>query len=107
VERHCTLANDARELLGRLGYKNVTVIIGDGSLGFAAGAPYDAILVSAAAAEVPPMLVAQLAEAGRMVIPVGPPDAQQLQLIRLRNGQPQTTLRELCRFVPLVSGIPS
>jgi protein-L-isoaspartate(D-aspartate) O-methyltransferase len=107
VERHCTLANDARELLGRLGYKNVTVIIGDGSLGFAAGAPYDAILVSAAAAEVPPMLVAQLAEAGRMVMPVGPPDAQQLQLIRLRNGQPQTTLRELCRFVPLVSGIPS
>jgi len=46
---------------------------------------------------------AQLAEAGRMIIPVGSPDSQQLQLIRMENGQPRITLRELCRFVPLIS----
>lgn len=103
IERHAALADEARELLARLGYTNVKVMVGDGSLGFLADAPYDAILVSAAAASVPPALVAQMAEGGRTVIPVGSADAQQLQLIHMRNGQPHTTLRELCRFVPLVS----
>jgi protein-L-isoaspartate(D-aspartate) O-methyltransferase len=105
IERHATLASAATELLSWLGYPNVTVIAGDGREGYAAGAPYDAILVSAAATEVPAKLVEQLAEGGRMVIPVGPADAQQLQLIHIRDGQPHTTLRELCRFVPLLSGI--
>jgi protein-L-isoaspartate(D-aspartate) O-methyltransferase len=104
VERHSVLADVAREVLSRLGYTNVRVIAGDGSQGFPESAPYDAILVSAAAAEVPLALLEQLAEGGRMIIPVGPADSQQLQLIRMHNGQPQTTLRELCRFVPLVSG---
>src|ERR1700693_5053751 len=81
VERHAALADTARELLGRLGYTNVRVIVGDGSQGFAEAARYDAIIVSAAAAEVPPALVEQLAEGGRMIIPVGPADSQQLQLI--------------------------
>ena len=103
VERHAVLADAARELLGRLGYTNVKVIVGDGSQGFAEAAPYDAIIVSAAAAEVPPALVEQLAKGGRMMIPVGPADSQQLQLIRMENGQPRTSLHELCRFVPLVS----
>jgi protein-L-isoaspartate(D-aspartate) O-methyltransferase len=103
VERHAVLADGARELLGRHGYSNVKVIAGDGSLGFPEDAPYDAIVVSAAAAELPQALVAQLAEGGRMIIPVGPPDSQQLQLIRMHHGQPEITLRELCRFVPLVS----
>ena len=103
VERHAVLADAARELLGRLGYTNVKVIVGDGSKGFAEATPYDAIIVSAAAAEVPPALVEQLAEGGRMMIPVGPADSQQLQLIRMENGQPRTSLHELCRFVPLVS----
>jgi len=107
VERHSALADAARELLGRMGYANVRVIVGDGSQGFAEGAPYDAIIVSAAAAEVPLALLEQLAEAGRMIIPVGPGDSQQLQLIRMENGQPRTALRELCRFVPLVSGLGS
>ncbi len=53
----------------------------------------------------PPALVAQLAEGGRMIIPVGAADSQQLQLIRMENGQPRITLRELCRFVPLISGM--
>jgi len=105
VERHATLAEAAKTLLARMGYANVNVMVGDGSRGYAPGAPYDAILVSAAAAEVPPKLIAQLAEGGRMVIPVGPADTQQLQLIKMRNGQPHNTLRELCRFVPLVSDV--
>jgi protein-L-isoaspartate(D-aspartate) O-methyltransferase len=81
----------------------VKVIVGDGSKGFAEAAPYDAIIVSAAAAEVPPALLEQLAEGCRMIIPVGSADSQQLQLIRMENGQPQISFHELCRFVPLVS----
>jgi protein-L-isoaspartate(D-aspartate) O-methyltransferase len=103
VERYADLANAARELLGRLGYSNVKVIVGDGSKGFAEAAPYDAIIVSAAAGEVPPALLEQLAEGCRMIIPVGSADSQQLQLIRMENGQPQISFHELCRFVPLVS----
>jgi protein-L-isoaspartate(D-aspartate) O-methyltransferase len=67
-------------------------------------APYDAVIVSAAAAEVPGALLEQLAEGGRLIIPIGTTDSQQLQLIRMENGEPRTSLRELCRFVPLVSG---
>ncbi len=104
VERHAALADGARDLLVRMGHANVRVILGDGGQGFAEGAPYDAIVVSAAAAEVPPALLAQMAESARMIIPVGPPDSQQLQLICMENGQPRITLRELCRFVPLVTG---
>jgi protein-L-isoaspartate(D-aspartate) O-methyltransferase len=104
MERHAALADEARELLARLGYKNVSVIAGDGSRGLPERAPYHVILVSAAAHEVPPALLAQLAEGGRMILPVGPAESQQLQLIQIRNGQPQVTLRELCRFVPLIAG---
>jgi protein-L-isoaspartate(D-aspartate) O-methyltransferase len=104
VERHAVLADPARKLLACLGYTNVKVIVGDGSQGFAEAAPYDAIIVSAAAFDVPPALVAQLTEGGRMVIPVGTPDSQQLHLIRIENGQPRIALRDLCRFVPLISG---
>lgn len=107
VERHQALADGAQQLLDRLGYRNVRVIRGDGSRGFAQGAPYDAVMVSAAAPRVPPELIEQLAEGGRLIIPVGWDDAQQLQLIVKRDGQPRTMLRELCRFVPLVSDNPS
>lgn len=103
IERHASLAARARELLARMGLTNVDVIVGDGSRGFPESAPYDAIIVSAAAPELPPELVEQLTEGGRMIIPVGSGDAQQLQLIQMRDGQPRTMLRELCRFVPLVS----
>ncbi len=104
MERHGELADSARDVLARRGYTNVSVIVGDGSQGFGECSPYDAIIVSAAAPELPRALLAQLAEGGRMIIPVGPADSQQLQLIRMENGQPRITLRELCRFVPLVSG---
>ena len=103
IERHASLAERARGALERLGYRNVTVIVGDGSRGYEPTAPYDAILVSAAAAAVPAPLLTQLAEGGRMVIPVGPAEAQQLQLIRRENGRIHITLREACRFVPLIS----
>jgi protein-L-isoaspartate(D-aspartate) O-methyltransferase len=104
VERHAALADQARELLARMAYRNVKVIEGDGTQGFRERAPYNAILVSAAASEVPAALLAQLVEGGRMIIPVGSADSQQLQLIQMQDGQPRIALRELCRFVPLVSG---
>jgi len=104
IERRASLANEARDVLSRLGYTNVKVIVGDGSHGFVECSPYDVIIVSAAAPEVPPALVLQLAEGGRMIIPVGQPDSQQLQLIKMRKGEAQIVMREPCRFVPLVSG---
>jgi len=103
VERHAGLAREASAVLARLGYANVTINVSDGTQGFAEHAPYDEIVVSAAAPEVPVPLLAQLAEGGRMIIPVGIEDSQQLQLIEKREGQPRTSLRDLCRFVPLVS----
>jgi len=106
VERHRALADSAREVLSSLGYQNVRVIVGDGSRGFAEAAPYNAIMVSAAAPQVPQEFLEQLAEGGRLIIPVGWEDSQQLQLIEKRNGQLRTSLRELCRFVPLISDKP-
>jgi protein-L-isoaspartate(D-aspartate) O-methyltransferase len=107
IERHSVLAVQARELLFRLGCRNALVVVGDGSQGYARCAPFDAILVSAAAREVPPALLAQLSSRGRMIIPVGAEDSQQLLLIQMQDGQPRTTWRELCRFVPLVSNVES
>jgi protein-L-isoaspartate(D-aspartate) O-methyltransferase len=96
------LAASARERLARLGYVNVRLQVGDGSTGLAAMAPFDAILVSAAAPSVPPPLVDQLAEGGRLVIPVGNSDHQ--QLLKIVKSQGRIIERELfaCRFVPLV-----
>jgi protein-L-isoaspartate(D-aspartate) O-methyltransferase len=104
MERHAALANSARTVLATMGYRNARIVTGDGSRGFAEAAPYNAILVSAAAPELPRELVSQLAEGGRMIVPVGQTDAQQLQFIQMTDGKPGITLRELCRFVPLVAG---
>jgi protein-L-isoaspartate(D-aspartate) O-methyltransferase len=104
IERHPALAAEAQRVLTTLGYTNVEIVLGDGTAGLPAHAPYDAILVSAASSELPPALISQLREGGRMIIPVGPADSQQLQLIRMQNGHPQISLREACRFVPLISG---
>jgi len=103
IERHAALAVMAEERLRRLGFTNVEIRVGDGSLGWSEYAPFDAILVSAAAAEVPQALFDQLAEGGRMIVPVGPATSQELRLIRKIGGQPEVTLLEGCRFVPLVS----
>jgi protein-L-isoaspartate(D-aspartate) O-methyltransferase len=104
IERHAVLAERAKAIISQLGYGNVSIITGDGSRGFSQGAPYDAIVVSAAAAQLPRELVDELVEGGRMIIPVGRDDAQQLQLIEKRGGEVHIRNRELCRFVPLVSG---
>jgi protein-L-isoaspartate(D-aspartate) O-methyltransferase len=106
IERHPALAENARQLLTALGYTNVRVFTGDGTLGLPAIAPFDAIMVSAAAADMPLALIAQLREAGRMIIPVGTDDSQQLQFIRIIGGRPVISLHELVRFVPLISNAP-
>jgi protein-L-isoaspartate(D-aspartate) O-methyltransferase len=102
IERHAALAEGARKLLVTLGYTSVHVVTGDGALGLTSCAPFDAIMVSAAPPEVPPALLSQLREGGRMIIPVGLLDSQQLQFIRIVNGQAVSSLREPVRFVPLV-----
>jgi protein-L-isoaspartate(D-aspartate) O-methyltransferase len=104
MERHAELARQATGTLSRLGLVNVSVIAADGSRGLAEHAPYDAIVVAAAAAEVPPALFEQLREGGRMIIPVGPPESQELEFVRKVQGKALTTVMEGCRFVPLISG---
>jgi len=104
IERHADLAAAAHATVARLGYSNVKIRVGDGSQGWPEYAPFNAILVSAAAFEVPPLLFAQLGEGGRMVVPVGPPASQELQLIQKVNGQSEVQFLEGCRFVPLVEG---
>jgi protein-L-isoaspartate(D-aspartate) O-methyltransferase len=102
IERHPALADSARRILASFGYTNVKIFAGDGTLGLPAIAPFDAILVSAAASTIPPALFAQLSNDGRMVIPVGAEDSQQLQLIQMINGRPVISPHEMVRFVPLV-----
>lgn len=102
IERHAPLADAARATLSRLGYTNVMVAVGDGSKGLPQHAPYDAIAVSAAAPRIPSALLEQLREGGRMVVPVGPSDAQALQLVRKEKGSPVVATLEGCRFVPLI-----
>jgi protein-L-isoaspartate(D-aspartate) O-methyltransferase len=102
VERHPQLAREAEAILSRLGYRNVTVLVGDGSQGLPQHAPFDAIVVSAAASQIPAPLFDQLGEGGRMIIPVGPSEAQELQLIQKREGKPLITVLDGCRFVPLI-----
>jgi protein-L-isoaspartate(D-aspartate) O-methyltransferase len=102
VERYASLARAAQATLARLGFNNVEVLVGDGSRGLPDHAPFDAIVVSAAAPQIPPPLFEQLREGGRMVIPVGPAHAQELQLVRKHEGQPVVTSMEGCRFVPLI-----
>ena len=103
VERHPSLAERAAETLAALGAGNVHVVEGDGTLGWPEHAPYDAIVVAAGGERIPEALTEQLAEGGRLVIPVGPaPDFQQLvRLTRRGAGLERETLADV-RFVPLV-----
>ena len=100
--RHAALGDRARNLLSALGYTNVRVFTGDGTLGLPACAPFDAIIVSAAALHVPQSLLSQLRDGGRMILPVGSPDSQQLQFIRMQSGEPIISLGDPVRFVPLI-----
>jgi protein-L-isoaspartate(D-aspartate) O-methyltransferase len=102
IERYAVLADRARAILKMLDYRNLHVIVGDGSIGYPAAASYDRIVASAAAPVIPPALIEQLAEGGRMVIPVGPPHTQQLQLVRKMDGETNVTMLDPCRFVPMI-----
>lgn len=106
IEREPALAEHASETLRRLGFDNVVVAVGDGTLGWPADAPYDVILVAAAAQGVPPALIEQLAEDGRLVIPVVySADAPQDLRVYLRHGD-DVRYRSLfpVLFVPLRPG---
>jgi protein-L-isoaspartate(D-aspartate) O-methyltransferase len=102
VEAQPALAASARERLQRLGYASVRVEEGDGSVGWPSEAPYGAILVTAAAPSIPPPLVEQLAYGGRLVIPVGGSENQELLRITKRTGEVSQESLYACRFVPLV-----
>ena len=103
VEVRPELARSAAERLARLSYGNVHVHCGDGSMGFKEFAPYDAILLAAAAPQLPQPLLEQLnEETGRLIAPIGQEDRQQLFLVKRRGSTYTTEHREGCRFVPLI-----
>ena len=104
IERQPELASLARERLARLGYAKVEIVEADGSIGWAEGAPYDAILVAASGSHVPRPLTEQLAPGGRLVMPVGEPGAVQrlVEVARARDGSLQQSELGAVRFVPLV-----
>lgn len=101
IERYDTLSAGARERLERLGCANVVCLVGDGSQGYPPAAPYDGILVTAGAPRVPQALTNQLAEGGRLVIPVGDIASQELLLVQKRGSQLSQQTINYCRFVPL------
>jgi protein-L-isoaspartate(D-aspartate) O-methyltransferase len=105
IERYRTLARAARERLTALGYDNVEVRVGDGLVGVPERAPYDRIIVTAAAEAIPDALVAQLTEGGVMVLPLGPHDGVQ-RLVKLVKEAAGNRIEELIgvRFVPLLPG---
>lgn len=107
IERHPELADGARDLLRRLGYTNVTVVTGDGTLGWPDTAPYDAIVVAAAAPRVPAPWLEQLAAGGRLVAPIGTPGfGQKLQRITVGpDGALQTEDLGGVTFVPLIGAL--
>lgn len=103
VERHPNLVENARCVLERLGYKNASLVAADGSVGLPEHAPYDVIIVAAAAPRVPPALLEQLATGGRLILPVGDWQSQVLHLARkIEGGAITLSLLEGCRFVPLI-----
>ena len=104
IERHAELSRQAERRLLQLGYHNVFLRVGDGSLGWPEEAPFDRIIVTAAAGECPPALWDQLVEGGVLVGPFGPAWEQALYEVHKIAGQPQSKLLTGCRFVPLISG---
>ncbi|MEX2316067.1 MAG: protein-L-isoaspartate(D-aspartate) O-methyltransferase [Pirellulales bacterium] len=102
VERIEQLSAQAREVLDRLGYRNIEFYVGDGTLGWLARAPYDGIIVTAAAPKIPTPLYEQLTEGGRMVIPVGDEAAQTLLVVERHDPEPFVREACGCRFVKLI-----
>ena len=106
VERHQKLKNKAQELLTRNGFRNVTNILGDGTLGIESQAPFDRIILTAAAEDIPQILLKQLRVGGIMVLPIGLPQSDQT-LIKLEKTSSKIIFDEIAkvRFLPLVEGI--
>jgi protein-L-isoaspartate(D-aspartate) O-methyltransferase len=102
VERYESLSRAARETLAELGLANVELFVGDGSRGFPERAPYEAIAVHATAPAAPPALVDQLAEGGRLVVPIAMREADMLTVLRRRGEELEAKAIGPCRFVPLI-----
>lgn len=102
IEKNANLAREAGERLRSLGYKNVRVRVGDGTLGWPEEAPFDGIIVTAGAPSIPQPLLEQLADGGRLVIPVGSTGMQMLTLVRRKGNRFETSEEGSCIFVPLV-----
>jgi protein-L-isoaspartate(D-aspartate) O-methyltransferase len=102
VERIPALAQSARIALETAGIRNVTVLVGDGTLGWRPFAPYDAILVAAASPEIPGPLVEQLAPGGRLIIPLGDRNNQVLTVVQRTGDEVRTSMVADVRFVPLL-----
>lgn len=102
VERVPELAKAARDALELAGVRNATVVVGDGTLGWRPYAPFDAIVVSAASPAIPKPLIEQLADGGRLVIPLGDQESQVLTLVEKAGEQIRTSTTTGVRFVPLL-----
>jgi len=101
IERHPELHEQARETLGVLGYANIELLCADGTMGYAPRAPYDAILVTAGSPRIPPLLLEQLAEGGRLVCPVGNRRQQRLMKVTRQGNALIDEEHTTCIFVPL------
>lgn len=102
IETHLSLLEKAKKVLNKLGYKNISFKLGDGSYGWKEASPFQAIIVTAAAPDIPPPLKEQLDEGGRIVIPVGDPFSQVLIKGIKKGGEVRTKILEYVRFVKLV-----
>lgn len=102
IERHRPLSEQAAARLEELGYRNVQFLAGDGTLGWPEQAPFDRILITAAAADCPPALLSQLGEGGLLVAPLGNQQAQTLRALRKVGGEVRAIELAPCRFVPLI-----
>ncbi len=103
VERIRELSSRARKALDELGFLNVALLVGDGTIGWRKYAPYEVIVVSAASPSIPKALLDQLADPGRMLIPIGSKDAQELVLVRKEGGSTtEEPVQADCTFVPLL-----
>jgi protein-L-isoaspartate(D-aspartate) O-methyltransferase len=102
VERHGSLSRAADGALAALGIGNVELVVGDGSIGLPDRAPFEAIAVHAAAPAPPPALLAQLADAGRMVVPIAAEHGEMLTVLRRCGEETESTAIAPCRFVPLL-----
>ena len=102
VERHASLAKRAEALLGELGYQNITVKVGDGTLGWNEDAPFDRIIITAASPRIPLPLTDQLKDGGKIVLPLGETFSQVLTVVEKKKGKLESIQVCGCVFVPLV-----